>query len=144
MPAKSQQQLKFIYAMRNKYGSKKKAPKNMMWVFDEEWTSGVKMKKLPKKVKDKKNESIIMNFSSFIESNVFYEGSEDELFDDSEIKSCGCEDCNCLNCDYGCECGCCFAPIKKDCKWCYKEFTTTSNGQYCCSKDCKSKYDNYI
>ena len=63
--AKSQQQMKYIYAMRHKYGTKRKAPKNMRWVFDEEWTSGVKMKKLPKKVK-KKNESRIMNFNSFV------------------------------------------------------------------------------
>ena len=48
MPARSQQQAKFIWAMRNKYGSKKKAPKNMKWVFDEEWTEGIKMKSLPK------------------------------------------------------------------------------------------------
>ena len=48
MPARSQQQAKYIWAMRNKYGSKKKAPKNMKWVFDEEWTEGIKMKSLPK------------------------------------------------------------------------------------------------
>lgn len=69
--AKSQQQMKYIYAMRGKYGSKKKAPKNMKWVFDEEWTSGVKMKKLPKKVK--KNESHIMNFGSFVNEHYNFE-----------------------------------------------------------------------
>jgi len=37
MPAKSKQQLKLIYAIRNKYGSKKKAPKKWKWVFGEEW-----------------------------------------------------------------------------------------------------------
>lgn len=47
MPAKSQQQLKFIYAIRNKYKTKKEAPKKFKWVFDEEWTD-VKMKELPK------------------------------------------------------------------------------------------------
>lgn len=69
MPAKSQQQMKFIYAMRGKYGSKKKAPKNMKWVFDKEWTSGVKMKKLPNKVK----ESRIMNFESFVNESYEFE-----------------------------------------------------------------------
>ena len=29
MPAKSKQQFKYVYAMRNKYGTKKKAPKNI-------------------------------------------------------------------------------------------------------------------
>lgn len=69
--AKSQQQMKYIYAMRGKYGSKKKAPKNMKWVFDEEWTSGIKMKKLPKKIK--KNESHIMNFASFVNESYDFE-----------------------------------------------------------------------
>ena len=48
MPAKSQQQLKFIFAMRRKYGPKKSAPKNMKWVFDKEWTD-VRYKDVPKK-----------------------------------------------------------------------------------------------
>jgi hypothetical protein len=48
MPAKSQQQLKFIFAMRRKYGTKKNATKNMKWVFDKEWTD-VRYKDLPKK-----------------------------------------------------------------------------------------------
>lgn len=74
MPAKSQQQMKYIYAMRSKYGTKRKAPKNMKWVFDEEWTSGVKMKKLPKKVdKKKKNESHIMRFETFVNEHYEYE-----------------------------------------------------------------------
>jgi len=59
MPAKSQQQMKFIYAMRHKYKNKKNAPKSMKWVFDKEWTSGIKMSKLPKKIS---NESYIMKY----------------------------------------------------------------------------------
>lgn len=110
--AKSQQQMKYIYAMRNKYKSKRKAPKNMKWVFDEEWTKGVKMKKLPNKVK---NESHIMNFQLFNESevNVGYEGDEEDYLlygdeEEEETKSCGCKDCNCKDCDgENCECGCC-------------------------------------
>jgi hypothetical protein len=61
MPAKSQQQLKYIYAMRNKYSDKKRIPKNMKWIFNKEWTDGVKMKSLPKHVE---NESI-MTFDEF-------------------------------------------------------------------------------
>lgn len=57
MPAKSQQQLKFIWAMRRKYKSKKKAPKRMKWVFDREWTD-VRFSELPKKV----SEGAIMKF----------------------------------------------------------------------------------
>ena len=48
--------------MRNKYKSRKKAPKNMKWVFNKEWTDDVKFKDLPKKVK----ESHIHDFISFI------------------------------------------------------------------------------
>ena len=69
MPARSQQQAKFIWAMRNKFGSKKKAPKNMKWVFDKEWTEGVKMKSLPKY---SENESI-MRFGEFNEKYEFEE-----------------------------------------------------------------------
>lgn len=38
--------------MRRKYGSKKKAPKKMKWVFNKEWTD-VSFKDLPKKIKEK-------------------------------------------------------------------------------------------
>ena len=62
MPAKSQQQLKFIYALRNKYKTKKKAPKKFKWVFDKEWTEDVKMKELPKTVEVKES---ILKFSEF-------------------------------------------------------------------------------
>lgn len=102
MPAKSQQQMKYIYAMRNKYKSKKKAPKNMKWVFDEKWTKGVKMKDLPKKIK----ESFIMSFKSFIKEdrkfNVDYEEDDNFLYRDDEKeknKSYRCKNCNCKNCD---------------------------------------------
>lgn len=91
MPAKSQQQLKFIYALRNKYKTKKKAPKKFKWVFDKEWTEGVKMKKLPEVV-DKK-ESFILTFEKFnmineavIEPNDFKEELEKVLLS-NDIKS---------------------------------------------------------
>lgn len=80
MPVKSQQQMKYIYAMRNKYKSKRKAPKNMKWLFDEKWTKGVKMKDLPKKVK----ESLIMNFESF--STKGYEFEDFTLSDMEFVK----------------------------------------------------------
>lgn len=62
MPAKSKNQFKYIWAMRRKYKSKKKAPKNMKWVFGKEWTSGLKYKDLPTSVKESKIDS----FSDFI------------------------------------------------------------------------------
>ena len=77
MPAKSQQQTKYIWTMRSKYGSKKKAPKNMKWVFDKEWTEGVKMKSLPKYAE---NESI-MRFEEFNEQYEF----EDFTLSDMEF-----------------------------------------------------------
>jgi hypothetical protein len=52
MPAKSKNQFKYIWAMRRKYKSKKKAPKSMKWVFNDEWTD-VEYKDLPKKVKER-------------------------------------------------------------------------------------------
>jgi hypothetical protein len=48
MPAKSKQQFKYIRAMRNKYKSKKNAPKSMKWTFDKELTKNVPFKELPK------------------------------------------------------------------------------------------------
>lgn len=63
MPAKSQQQLKFIYAMRNKYKSKRNAPRSMKWVFNTEWTEGVKMKKLPHKLHE------VLKFYDFVNEN---------------------------------------------------------------------------
>ena len=65
MPARSQQQAKYIMSMRNKYGSKSKAPKNMKWVFDEECIKGVKIKSLPKY-----SENVnIMRFEQFNKNN---------------------------------------------------------------------------
>ncbi|MCK9476972.1 MAG: hypothetical protein M0R46_13675 [Candidatus Muirbacterium halophilum] len=61
MPAKSKQQLKYIYAMRNKYKTIDKAPKDMKWVFDDEWTH-VKMSDLP----DYVDRNYVMNFEEFI------------------------------------------------------------------------------
>lgn len=58
MPAKSKNQFKYIWAMRNKYKSKKKAPKSMKWVFEDEWTD-VKYKDLPKKLKERHVQSYI-------------------------------------------------------------------------------------
>jgi len=37
MPSRSEQQRKFIFAKRNQYGSKDKAPEKWKWVFDKEW-----------------------------------------------------------------------------------------------------------
>lgn len=67
MPSKSKNQFKYIYAMRNKYKSKKNAPKNMKWVFNKEWTDDISFDKLPKKVK----ENHIHDFISFINENYF-------------------------------------------------------------------------
>ena len=83
MPAKSQQQLKFIYAIRNKYKTKKDAPKKFKWVFDEEWTD-VKMKELPKVVegmfsfmkKPDINKPIMDEINSFDFKRLFLEPAE--------------------------------------------------------------------
>jgi hypothetical protein len=77
MPARSQQQAKFIWAMRNKYGSKKKSPKNMKWVFDKEWTKGVDIKSLPKYSESKS----VMRFEEFNEKYEF----EDFTLSDMEF-----------------------------------------------------------
>lgn len=62
MPARSQQQFKFIWALRNKYKSKKKAPKKWKWVFNRDWTDDVKYKKLPKKLEHLKTFEQFKNF----------------------------------------------------------------------------------
>ena len=68
MPVKSKQQFKYIYAMRRKYKSKKKAPKNMKWIFNKEWTDDISFKDLPKKIKEKH----IYNFVHFINENYIF------------------------------------------------------------------------
>ncbi len=55
MPAKSRQQLKYIFAMRKKYKTKKNAPKSMKWVFNKDWTEDIKPSTLPNRVKDFKS-----------------------------------------------------------------------------------------
>jgi hypothetical protein len=68
MPVKSKQQFKYIYAMRRKYKSKKKAPKNMKWVFNKEWTDDISFEDLPKKVKKKH----IHDFVNFVNENYIF------------------------------------------------------------------------
>lgn len=58
MPAKTKRQFKYIWAMRRKYKSKKKAPKNMKWVFGKEWTD-VSYKNLPESIKTRYVQSYI-------------------------------------------------------------------------------------
>jgi hypothetical protein len=67
MPAKSKQQYRYIWAMRRKYKSKKKAPKNMKWIFNKDWTDDIKYKDLPKKIKEK----YLYNFVEFINEKYF-------------------------------------------------------------------------
>lgn len=64
MPAKTKPQFKYIWAMRRKYKSKKKAPKNMKWVFDKKWTD-VPYKSLPESFGNK----YINNYIDFINEN---------------------------------------------------------------------------
>jgi len=52
MPAKSKQQFKYIWALRNKYKTKSRAPKKTKWAFKSGCTSHVNYKKLPKKVSE--------------------------------------------------------------------------------------------
>jgi hypothetical protein len=61
MPSVSQQQAKYIWAMQRKYKNKSSAPKNMKWVFDEEWTKDIDFKNLPNK-----KESVVLKFNEFI------------------------------------------------------------------------------
>lgn len=69
MPAKSKQQLKLIWAIRNKYGSKSKAPKKWKWVFAEEWGHLAK-------------ESHILNFNHFNEAMGTLRKEDTELIED--------------------------------------------------------------
>lgn len=57
MPAKSKQQLEYIYHLRDKYGSKSNTPKDKKWIWKDKWTN-VDYKNLPQKKESK----------SFIES----------------------------------------------------------------------------
>ena len=61
MPAKSEKQLRLIWAIRRKYKTKSKTPKKWKWVWGEEWTHLEK-------------ESLILRFSEFLNENL----SEDD------------------------------------------------------------------
>lgn len=69
MPAKSKQQLKLIWAIRNKYGSKSKAPKKWKWVFGEEWGHLTK-------------ESHIFNFKQFNEAMGTLSNDDTDMLED--------------------------------------------------------------
>lgn len=69
MPVKSKNQFKYVYAMRRKYGSKKKAPKNMKWVFNRDWTDSVSYKDLPKRIKER----YIFDFVEYINEVLRYD-----------------------------------------------------------------------
>ncbi len=83
MPAKSQQQLKMIYARRNRYKSEDKTPKKWKWIWDEDWTD-VSFKDLPEKIEEfKYNRDVYIDLLS--EESEF---TKDELerMSDREIK----------------------------------------------------------
>jgi len=69
MPAKSKQQLKLIWTIRNKYGSKSKAPKKWKWVFGEEWGHLAK-------------ESHIFNFKQFNEAMGTLSNDDTDMLED--------------------------------------------------------------
>jgi len=64
MLAKTKRQFKYIHGMRRKYKSKKKAPKNMKWVFGKKWTD-VSYKNLPESIKAR----YIHSYIDFINEN---------------------------------------------------------------------------
>jgi len=73
MPAKSKQQLKLIWAIRNKYGSKAKAPKKWKWVFGEEWGHLEK-------------ESHIFNFKQFNEAMATLSNDDTDMIEDLTLE----------------------------------------------------------
>lgn len=62
MPVKSKKQFKLVQLLRNKYGSKKNAPKKYHWAFEKGWTD-VDYQKLPQKVSETK----VMKFDEWSE-----------------------------------------------------------------------------
>ena len=60
MPAKSEKQLRLIWAIRRKYKTKTKTPKKWKWVWGEEWTHLQK-------------ESLILKFGDFINESILTE-----------------------------------------------------------------------
>jgi len=69
MPAKTEKQRRFIWAIRRKYGTRKNAPKKWKWVFGEEWSHLAK-------------ESHILNFNQFNEAmGTLSKNDTDELED---------------------------------------------------------------
>lgn len=68
MPAKSEKQLRLIWAIRRKYKTKTKTPKKWKWVWGEEW---IHLQK----------ESFILKFGDFINESILTEEDRD-LVDD--------------------------------------------------------------
>lgn len=68
MPAKSEKQLRLIWAIRRKYKTKTKTPKKWKWVWGEEWTHLQK-------------ESFILRFEEFINGSILTEDDR-ELVED--------------------------------------------------------------
>lgn len=54
MPARSQAQMKLIYALREQYKKNPKGMKDAKWAMDTKWTKGVPMHNLPDHVPPKK------------------------------------------------------------------------------------------
>lgn len=80
MPSVSQSQRGLIFSKRNRYGSENNTPKKWKWVWEEGWENKGKLPKYKKKNKKKKNENIIIPFSSFTHVNEgIWGGSIDSL-----------------------------------------------------------------
>jgi hypothetical protein len=69
MPAKSEKQLKLIFAIRNKYKSESKTPDKWKWVWNEEWTHLAK-------------ESHIYTFQQFNESMATLSNDDNQEIED--------------------------------------------------------------
>ena len=61
MPAQSKSQLRYIFALRDKYKTKKNTPEDKQWIWDKEWED-VDWDKLP----DKADESIFESFNTYL------------------------------------------------------------------------------
>ncbi len=69
MPAKTEKQRRFIWAIRRKYGTRKNAPKKWKWVFKDEWGRLAK-------------ESHIFSFTQFNEAMGTLSKDDTEIIED--------------------------------------------------------------
>ncbi|NP_835719.1 hypothetical protein Rm378p132 [Rhodothermus phage RM378] len=74
MPAKSRKQQRYIFYLRNKYGSPEKTPKKYKWIWHKDWEKLEEAKRKKKKKKRRKNKRSYLKPDSYYKKPYGYYG----------------------------------------------------------------------